>query len=402
MHPQVDRLNRCLQRIGQPGGARRGGGAGHVHQHLGHQIVLVGQVQPGQQIVAVVAFGQRRRGRIACCGIKGIDRGPHRLAVGNRVGMQADEHIGPGGARDRNAGFQRHEHVLVARHHHVKAAVAQQQLFQFARKAQHQGGLGLPVTLGSGVKPAMAGVQHHHQRPVAAPCGGGQQCGVGQRPFGRFGQRRERREFGLRGGVQPQRHHGAGVGGHLRRRHPHRACEFDHQPRPAGAEHPRAQGQQGGAGLRHSGKAGPVHLAQVQHQTRRAVHQAHPPRHRLRQGQRDDDAAPGIADAGLRRVKPGQRRQRLARRLRGACRRGRLGGRLVCGLGICGPGICRLGWRLDCRPGWRLVRRRFIRGLGGRLDCQRLGGCGERGEPQQHAQQHHNRAMASVAASSHA
>ncbi len=85
MHFQFRRLNGDHQRLGKPKGARRGFGARHIHQHGGHKIIGLRQINAGQKIIAVVAFGKGGRGLITGVPGKSVDGGPDSLALGKSL-----------------------------------------------------------------------------------------------------------------------------------------------------------------------------------------------------------------------------------------------------------------------------------------------------------------------------
>ena len=87
VHADLSRLDRRDEGLGQPFGARAGLGPGHVHQHFGHHIVLGAEVDASQQIVAVMPFGQGGRGLVAGLRVQRVNRRPHRLALGQSIGM---------------------------------------------------------------------------------------------------------------------------------------------------------------------------------------------------------------------------------------------------------------------------------------------------------------------------
>ena len=99
--------------------------------------------------------------------------------------------------------------------------------------------------------------------------------------------------------MQPQSQPCVVGGRHLGQGHRHGARQIQHQPRPAGPEHPRPQiARYMVRSLRHRpASPGPIDLAKIQHHARRIGQKPHPPRHRLRQGKADFHTAAAVVDA---------------------------------------------------------------------------------------------------------
>lgn len=312
VHPDLGRLDRADNRLGKAVSAGHGFGPGHVHQDLGHDIVLIRQVKTGEKVVAVMAFGKR-----GACGIgrlfgQGIDGRALRLALGKGIGVQRQEEIGPGLAGDGGAGLEGNEDVFLARHHDLKAAITEQKLFQLACEGQHEVGLALAIAFGAGVDAAMAGVKDDHDGTGASGKDNGNLRRVWRRPFGKVRTCCLGRERGRVSRDEHQADFGAGArSGHLGQGEALCSGKFDHQTRPTGS---KTAGPQCADRIRQlqAPRLRPVDFAGVKDQAGRCVEEPHAPRYRLADRQRDRKPLPVGGHHRPLGLKPGQCRQILS------------------------------------------------------------------------------------------
>ena len=243
-----------------------------------------------------------------------VDRRPHRIALGNRIGVQRQEHIRPGLTRNGNPGFQRHEHIV------ARASSPRQNRHRAAAPLSTRARRSAPEFLRSARRARRPDQCRHGRGPAPPPacpafsaqalqadrqaCGSVHSAGSGSAACAA-------KTASALAGSSRRCTPTAPSGAHLGRGHLHRARQFQHQPRPAGAKHPRPHRHHRIAVLRHIGKARPIDLAEIHHQPRRIIQHPHPPRHRLRQPQINLHARPGIDDLRRCRVKLRQARKLL-------------------------------------------------------------------------------------------
>ncbi len=127
----------------------------------------MGQINPRQQVGAVMAFGQFLRRDIRGLVAERINRCPRRTPLRQSVGMQRQEHICACLAGNRHARFQRHKSVVVTGQNDLEPAGAQQHVAQGLGETQDQIGLDQTRAFGARINAAVARIQHHHQGAVA-------------------------------------------------------------------------------------------------------------------------------------------------------------------------------------------------------------------------------------------
>ncbi len=128
----------CVQHlVGDRAAGLQSSALRQVQQHRGQRIVLVVQRYATDQIGTVLPIRQPVRG-FAGGAARGQhpDRGTTRIAAGKGVGMDRNEQIRLGVARDLVTVLQRNEAVAVAGQHRTHAGLLVDQRLEFARHGQ--------------------------------------------------------------------------------------------------------------------------------------------------------------------------------------------------------------------------------------------------------------------------